>query len=120
MLTFFLAGGPSMLFVLGLGSAALIAAAGFARRPDPRRTGAVIALTVAATFASLVGVAADLSTVGRHVAQNDGWKGDELTRVVLMGVNESLSPIILGGALLCVTWLVMAFGYRRLNSRIPS
>jgi hypothetical protein len=120
MLTFFLAGGPSMLFVLGLGFAALISAAGFARHPDPRRTGTVIALTVAASFASLNGVAMDLSAVGRNVAQNAEWKNDELSRVVLMGLNESLSPIILGGALLCVTWLVMAFGYRRLNSRIPA
>jgi len=119
MLEFFLAGGPAMAFVLGLGVAALIAAARFARMPDVRRTGTVVALTVAATFATLVCFATDLGAVGRHVARDESIK-DELPRIVLMGISECMSPLILGGALLTVTWLVMAFGYRRLNARMPT
>jgi hypothetical protein len=107
-----------MLFVLGLGFAALIAAARFARVPDLRRTGTVVALTVATSFASLVGLASDLSGVGYTVARNDEFK-DDLARITLEGLAESMSPLILGGTLLCVTWLVMAVGYRRLNARVP-
>jgi hypothetical protein len=119
MVTFFLAGGAPMLFVLGLGLAALIAAARFMRTPDPRRTGTVVALTLAAAFATLCGVATDIAAVGKNVAQNDEL-GADMPRVVLMGVSESMSPMILGGTLLCVTWLVMAVGYRRLEARVPT
>lgn len=119
MLTFFQAGGFPMFFVLGLGLAALIAAARFMRAPDPRKSGTVVALTVAAAFATLCALASDIAAVGKNVAQKDDW-GADLPRVVLMGLSESMSPVILGGTLLCVTWLVMAVGYRRLASRVVS
>jgi hypothetical protein len=120
MLQLFLDGGVPMLFVLVLGLAALIAAARFMRAPDARRSGTVSALTLAAAAAAVTGLATDLAVVGHHVAQSDQFTEPlMLARVCLQGLSESLSPIILGATLLCVTWLVMAVGYRRLASRLP-
>ncbi len=72
-------------------------------------------MTLAAAAAAVTGVASDLAVVGHHVAQSENFTEPlMLARVCLQGLSESLSPIILGATLLCVTWLVMAVGYRRL------
>jgi len=112
------AGGVPMLFVLLLGVAAAVAAVRFAWRPDERRIGAVRALTVAALFSIGVGTCSDLAAVGHNIASNDEWAhSPDMPLMVLQGVSESMSPGILGFALLTIAWLVMAVGHRRLAAR---
>ena len=121
MLEFFLAGGVPMFGVLVCGVAALVAAIRFAMSPDKRKVAAVVALSVASTSSSLLGFAADVSTTFRAVSQNPEWQKPELMPIILLqGIHESFSPVILGFALLTVIWLVMAVGFRRLAPRLPA
>ncbi|MBL8951070.1 MAG: hypothetical protein JNK82_09855 [Myxococcaceae bacterium] len=115
MLQFFVNGGLPMVFVLALGLFGLVSAARFMRSPDRKRVSTVVALSVATGFATLTGIAADLATVGHVVAQNEGLQEKALA-VVLQGFSESMSPAILGGTLLCLTWMLMAVGFRRLSA----
>jgi hypothetical protein len=118
MLQFFLNGGPPMVFLLVLGFIGLTSAARFMRSPDPRRAPSVIAFSVATGFAALTGVATDLAVFAHRVAGNDEWLSHALAQVVLQGISESMNPAILGGTFLCVTWMLMAVGYRRLALRL--
>jgi hypothetical protein len=119
MLEFFMAGGPPMFFLLALGLIAVVSAARFMRSPDPRKVGAIVALSVATGFAALTGVASDLHVFTNRVAHHEEWLETQLAAVVLQGISESLTPAILGGTLLSVTWMLMAVGYRRLALRLP-
>lgn len=112
------AGGVPMLFVLLLGVLAVVAAVGFAWRPDEKRIGAVRALSLA-TFCSVgVGTCSDLAAVGQHVTGNPEWAhSPDLHLLLLEGFAESMSPGILGLSLLTIAWLVMAVGHRRLAAR---
>ena len=120
MLEFFLAGGVPMLGVVVCGLAALVAAVRFVISPDKRKIGAIVSLSVAALASSALGFAADISTVFKRIGMMEEWqKPDVLPLVLIQGAHESLSPVILGLALLVVIWLVMAVGYRRLAPRLP-
>ncbi len=113
MIQFFVNGGLPMVFVLGLGFIALVSAARFMRSPDRRKVPAVVSLSVATGFAALTGVVSDVMVFTHAVAQEEKFHS-ELGPVVLQGISESMSPAVLGGAFLCVTWMVMAVGFRRL------
>ena len=120
MLEFFLAGGVPMLGVVVCGLAALVAAVRFAMSPDKRKVGAIASLSVAALASSVLGFVADLSVVLGRIGQMEEWqKPDVLPLVLIQGAHESMSPMILGLALLTVIWLVMAVGFRRLAPRLP-
>ena len=49
-----------------------------------------------------------------------GKAADAMLRVAMVGVGESLSPVILGGAFLTLAWLVAAVGMRRLSDRLSA
>jgi hypothetical protein len=117
MLQFFINGGVPMVFVLVLGLIGLVSAARFMRSPDRRKVAPVVALSAATFFAAVAGVASDLMVFTHAVAQNDELLRQP-TAVILQGISESMSPVILGSSLLCVTWMVMAVGYRRLAAII--
>ena len=121
MLEFLLSGGVPMLGVIVCGLAALVAAVRFAISPDKRKVAAIVSLSVAAAVSSLLGCAADLATVFKRIGVMEEWqKPDVLPLVLIQGAAESLSPVILGFALLTVIWLVMAVGFRRLAPRLPA
>jgi hypothetical protein len=121
MLEFFLAGGVPMLGVVVCGLAALIAAVRFAISPDKRKVAAIVSLSLAALASSALGFAACLATVFATIGKMEEWQKPEVLPLVLIqGAQESLSPPILGLALLTVIWLVMAVGYRRLAPRLPA
>lgn len=113
MVQFFINGGVPMVFIMVLGLIGLVASARFMRSPDRRKVGAVVALSVATGFAALTGVATDLAVFTHAVAQNDTWLRQP-TGIILQGISESMSPAILGGTFLCLTWMMMAVGFRRL------
>ncbi len=119
MLQFFMNGGAPMFLVLGCGFAGLIAAIRFAMQPDARKVGAIVSLSVAILAATFTGFASDILAVATHVPKDPALtKPDVFPVVLLQGLGESMSPVILGFALLCVIWVVMAAGYRRLAPRI--
>lgn len=114
MVQFFVDGGLPMVFVVVLGLVGLVSAARFMRSPDRRKVAAVVALSVATACAAVTGVASDIMVFTHTVAQHEALLR-EGPAVVLQGLSESMSPAILGGTLLCLTWMLMAVGFRRLS-----
>jgi hypothetical protein len=114
MIEMFQAGGFPMLFVLATGLAALVGAALHLRDGDPRRLEGLRAWTRACLASVLAGTAADLAAVARNVPAHPEWTaGGQFAEVVLTGIGESMSPAILGGALLSLAWMLAAVGVRR-------
>jgi hypothetical protein len=111
---FFRNGGMPMGFVLGLGALAVLSALRFMGAPDRRRVATVISLSVATAFSALTGVATDLAVTAHYAAASD-----QAHALTLQGFSESMSPAILGGVFLTVTWMIMAAGFRRLAARLP-
>jgi predicted benzoate:H+ symporter BenE len=119
MIEFLRAGGFGMVIVLVVGLATLGTAVLFARRPDERRMAMLRALTLASLFSTLTAVASNMATVFYKVPQHPEWsKAGELGKTVLIGMGESLTPAILCGAFLTISWVVAAVGLRRLAERL--
>lgn len=108
-------GAPSIVIVL-FGLIAIASAVGFALRPDPTRLPHLWALCAAVLLSSVCGVATDLAAVSQHVAENEALQA-QLGLIVLVGVGESMAPLILGTALLSIVALVTAIGLRRMPPR---
>jgi hypothetical protein len=121
MLNFLLGGGLPIIFTLVFGLIAVVAAARFAIRPKAQAVAAIKALTSSVIFSSLCGVAADLAAVGKaapeFAASPEG--AGQVHLILLVGFAESMAPAILGFGLLQVSWILVAFGYRRLAPQLP-
>ena len=117
MVQFFQEGGWGMWLVLALGAATLVTAILFARDPDERRMALLRGLTVACLFSVLTAVASNLAAVMHQVPQNPEFSR-ELTRFTMIGIGESLAPVIMGSAFLTLSWIVAAVGMRRLGDRL--
>jgi hypothetical protein len=113
MIEFFVAGGWVMFVILAIAIPMLVAAVKFARDATPHRLSLVRALTTAVVFASLGGVVTDLATVARHVSSIPELHKD-LVDNLLWGFNESMGPAVLGFPLVAITWILVAFGVRRM------
>lgn len=110
-----LAGGVPVLFVIAFGLVGLAAAARFAWAPTNGRIGHIVSIATAVGFASLAGCAADLMTVAVRVTGNEEWAASpDVWLIVLAGIGESMSPLILGFSMVAVTALITAVGQRRL------
>jgi len=121
MIEFMRAGGWGMGLVLLLGAATLVTAVLFARQPDERRMSMIRALSVASGFSILTAVSSNIAAVMYKVPELFAGKAaDAMLRVAMVGVGESLSPVILGGAFLTLAWLVAAVGMRRLSDRLSA
>ncbi len=119
MLQFWIEGGFSMFFVLALGVAALVSSAMFARRPDPRKVDAVKGVGTSLLFASVMGLATNVSAVFHKVPNRPEWAhSPDLSLIVMTGLGESLAPFILGFAILAIQSLLVAYGFRRLARTI--
>ncbi len=109
-----LAGGTPVLFVIAFGLIGVATAARYAWAPGDGRIGHVVGLATAVVLASIAGFAADLMAVSVNVTGNPEWASSpELPLIVLAGVGESMSPLILGFSLVAVTALLTAVGLRR-------
>jgi hypothetical protein len=121
MIQFFLNGGVPMLGVVVCGLGALLAAIRFTISPDRRKVGAIASLSLATLATSVLGFAADLAMVCSRINSIPEWHAPDVMPLVLVqGVSEAFSPVILGLALLTVIWLVMAVGFRRLAPRLAA
>ena len=113
----FVAGGWVMFFLLAVGVLALVWAAAFAARPDPTQFDRITCLSRAVAWGVVAGVATDLAAVGTKIPANPKWAhSPDLPLLVLQGVGESMSPAILGGAILSVVALLTAVGHARLRA----
>lgn len=113
----FAAGGWSMWFLTIFGALCVMAAAGFAWRPDPSQLPRIACLSRAVGWSTLVGVSTDLAAVGFTIPSKPEWAhSPDLPLLVLQGFAESMSPATYGGAILSVTALLLAAGHGRLRA----
>jgi hypothetical protein len=121
MIKLFQAGGFPMWFILVFGLVALVAAVLFALRPETSKVAAIRALTIATLLSVGSGVASDIAAVGYAVSGNPAWAhSPELPRILLEGIGESMSPVVMGCSLLSMVWLVVALGQRRLARQLAA
>ena len=114
MLTIFAEGGFPMWFLLAFGVATLVFAARFAIAPARRTLRTALALAGGTALASLTAICADVAAVG-HGAPGYLRAHPETTLVeaLLQGMAESMSPGILGFAMLSLSALIVALGVQR-------
>jgi hypothetical protein len=110
---FILAGGFPMIVILVVGAIALVGAVRFALTPVAGRLPYLGALSLAVAATSFAGMCADLLTVSVKVPAML-TSSDDLAIILLVGFGESLTPAILGAAIVAVIALLVAVGLRRL------
>jgi hypothetical protein len=113
MLDWFRAGGFNMFILAALGAAMLVTAVRFAIAVDPTRLALLRALTWVLGFATVTGFAAGLIATCVFVVRDPDAARAPLP-VLLSGLAESLTNVVLGGAIGAATWLLVAFGVRRM------
>ncbi len=110
--------GPFFFFAAILGLATLAAAIHFAFRPAEKSLSVLRPLCAATAFASLaaffLGVANGLVGLSRALERaTDAASSAQVWRTFLGGLAESPAALILGFAVLSVSWLLVAVGLRR-------
>jgi hypothetical protein len=107
-------GGPGMFAILLCGALALLTAGWFAWRVEGRVRSFLDGMARTLLYASLTALAAD---VARTLAVATTSKAEERAPMVLAGLSESMSPLILGFSLLALVHFLTAIGRRRLDGR---
>lgn len=111
-MSFFVAGGFPMVFVVVFGLVALGSAVMYAAHPTIGRLAAVASYGLAVGLTSLAGAAVDLSVV---FARYPTFPAEEASTAMFMGCSEALSPVILGFSILSIVALTVGVGSRRLH-----
>jgi len=111
-------GGWPMWFLALVGVLCVVAAANFAYRPDLAHVPRIRALALAEAWGVVTGTAADFAAVGMNVPNRPELAhSPDLALIVLQGFGESMSPALLGGAVLSVVALLCAAGHGRLQAQ---
>jgi hypothetical protein len=114
MLTLFAEGGFPMWFLLAFGVAMLVFAVRFAMAPARRALRTTFALAGGTTMASLTAVCADVAAVGHEApAYLKAHPDTTMVEALLQGIAESMSPGIVGFAMLALAALIVALGVQR-------
>jgi len=113
MLEFFKAGGFNMFPLTAFGIALVVTGIKFARNADPQRLSLIRALTTTIVFCTIIGVAAGLASTAHYVVEVQEAQKDPLP-YLLQGFAETMTNVILGGAFVVATWLLVAVGVRRM------
>ncbi len=115
MIEFFRDGGWSMFVILLFGALSLATGAYYAARPDARHEGFLKWMSWATLWSTLAGVASDFGATFKATTQieNDSERG----RIVLEGLAESMSPLVMGFVLLSLAAFLAAIGRRRLDAK---
>ena len=111
MLTLIRNGGVPVLFVVAFGLAGVLTALAQARHPRPEREGFIRGMMRATLFSTLCALAADLAAVMMYLKSLP--PAQDASRLLFEGIGESMSPPILGFALLSVTAFLQAVAARR-------
>lgn len=115
MIEFFKDGGWSMFVILLFGALALATGAYHAARPDERHEGFLKWMSMATLWATLAGVASDFGATFHFTTRIED--DSERARTVLEGLGESMSPLVMGFALLALAAFLGAIGRRRLDAK---
>jgi hypothetical protein len=116
MIQLLLSGGAATLVVLALGLATLVQSISFLRDPREGRVGALRAFSQATVWATVGATAAALGAVFHKVPANEDWaQSPDLPLIVMMGVGESMVPLVLGALLLTLSALASGIGFRRMG-----
>ena len=114
MMTLMQEGGVPMWFILAFGLAALAAAVRYAVRPEGKFRALMGGMSMATLFATLAALAADIGATMNALA---GRRMPDISLEVqhgplflLTGLSESMSPLIMGFALLALTSMFGAVG----------
>jgi hypothetical protein len=118
MLDFFRAGGFNMFPLTVFGIAMLITGIKFARNADAHRLSLIRALTVTITFCIIIGVAAGLASTAKFVVERPEAQAEPY-KFLLMGFAETMTNVMLGGSFVVLTWILVAFGVRRMPKENP-
>ena len=115
MIEFFKDGGWSMFVILLFGVIAMATAAFHAARPDERHEGFLKWMCKAVLWSTLAGVSSDVGTTLHATCQimNDS----ERARTTTEGLAESMSPLLMGFAMLAIAAFLGAIGRRRLDAK---
>lgn len=108
------AGGFPSYVILLFGFIAVASAIGFAVRPEARKLPHIGALSAAVLCSVVAGVAADLIAVSKYFESKGGELGDTFGTILVIGIGESLAPVVLGFSFLSIVALVSAIGFKRL------
>ena len=112
---FFAMGGFPMFVIVIFGLIGVVNAGRFAWAPSAGRVPYLVAVGVAVALAGVGGMATDLVKVAVTVAGNDEWAhGPDFGAIVLQGIGESLTPVVLACGMLIAESLLVALGLRRL------
>jgi hypothetical protein len=119
MITLMRNGGSPMFFVLLFGLVALATAFWFAVKPSERQVGFIKWMSRATLWSILCGFCADFASVFYNTTTDDyeQMSKELFVRIVVHGLAESMSPGIVGFALLSLIALVTAVGQRRLDAK---
>jgi hypothetical protein len=112
---FFRDGGWSMFVIEVFGLITLGSACFYAARPDGRHEGFLKWMSRAVLWSTLAGLASDVGATCHHTFTLQD--ANERSRAITEGVAESMSPPIMGFALLAVIAFLTAVGRRRLDAR---
>jgi len=116
MLTLIREGGFPMFVILALGLGALGAALRSVTSPSEGRLRLARQLARATLYSTLVGLAAALGAVFHQAPDYAQRNHLDLYQTVLMGLGESMSPAIMGFAILALVALFTAVGEQRAGS----
>ena len=95
------------LFTVGVSVSFLV-------KPTEVKLAFIRPLSIATTYASIVGVVCGLAlTLTRISWELEGGPGVMNKALLLGGISESLVPSIIGFALLTVAWIAVSFGMRK-------
>jgi hypothetical protein len=113
---FFRMGGFPLLVIVVFGAMGVVNAARFAWAPGPGRVGYQVALGAAVLLAGIGGVAIDLIAVSVQVPAHPEWIAESgLALLLLQGLGEALTPLVLACGVLIAQALLVALGLRRLG-----
>ena len=114
MMTLMREGGVPMWFILLFGLVALAASIGYAVRPDAKLRSLTHGMSLATLFATLAALAAalgaTLNTLAGHRTPELSLEVPHGAMYLLTGLAESMSPLIMGFALLALTAMFSAVG----------
>ena len=116
MMEFFRNGGFGMYPVLLLGLLTMAASGHFAMRAEKRTRNFVDVMSKSVFCFSCVGLFTNLAAVFDYLA-NKGVPADKFGTTLAQGLYEALGPAIMGAAFLALTFLLVAIGQRRLDTR---
>jgi hypothetical protein len=106
-------GGPPVWLILLVGVITLVDAVLIARRADARKLAFLRALTVTLVFAMISGFAGGVARSIGALSHLPPGRHTDWPFFLVKGIGEAMADIVLGSALLTLSWFIAAIGVRR-------